>query len=100
MIVIPYGYKQLTFDISSTAQMLTDVGFTEEEVYDAEIMHINVYGNDLIYTYTADVVLTTANGHLIPEDGERIIKGIRSVRNFAMISRSGTATCTVTLSKF
>lgn len=93
------GYASRTVSVSSTALSFSDMGFTDDEIKQADSAHVSVFGNSVRYWYNGDVP-TASTGHPIPQDGERIIRGQRNIKNIQFISTSGTATLAITLGTF
>ena len=93
------GYAAKMVDVSSTALSLSDMLFTEEEIKSADTVHVSVRVGNVSYWYDGTVP-TATQGHEILEKSERIIRGIRNIRNFKVISQSGTAKLAITLGTF
>jgi len=89
---------------TTTAQTLLTLGFTEQEVKDADHVHISIIKNgDVRYWYDGITVPTGSQGHLMYEGEERIVRGIRNARNLKMISdidATGEVELAITLGKF
>lgn len=110
-----YASKVITLD-AANAQGFADMGFTSAEIADADaahVSHITVTDNapTLYYWYnlesgTPKVPLSETTGGGSPEGhpvfpgGERMIRGVRNIRNFRIISGANTARIAVTLGTF
>lgn len=118
------GYASRMVDVDdSVAVGLLDMGFSELEIREADtvhVSHISVEDNapTLHYWYTASVppgggqpVVKTPlseatssdnqpEGHPIFPGGERMIRGVRNIRNFRIIAGTGTVRMAVTIGTF
>lgn len=94
------GYASRMFSVTATTPVtFADMGFTEEEIAAADSAHVSCYNQSAWYWYSGRTPAVN-DGHKIYQDGERIIRGIRNIRNFKVIAQSGTVLLAVTLGTF
>lgn len=94
------GYASRMYSLSSSSvATFADMGFTEDEIMGAESAHISCYNQNAWYWYSGRTPAVN-DGHKMYQDGERIIRGTRNIRNFKVIAQSGTVLLAITLGTF
>jgi hypothetical protein len=82
-----YAYNSAT--VSSTAQTLTDVGFSAAEIERADVAYITVDTQALRYRYDSGAP-TAADGHLLDAGDKWLLVGNQNIRNLQLI-RAGSS---------
>lgn len=106
------GYVSKIITVSNTALGLADMGFTDEQIRRADTAHISYISTSssapiLYYWYTLEAGVIkvpvgggTPEGHPLQAGGERMLRGVRNIRNFRVIAGSSSGRIAVTLSSF
>ena len=82
--------------VSTTALTLITLGFTADQVAEADAAHITVEGNDIRYTYDGTTP-EAAVGHPVAAGGERLVRGGILVTALQFIRVSADATINISL---
>lgn len=80
-----------------TAVDLETFGFTADEVKITDYAHITALDGNVYYTY-GGVTPTTTSGHVLSSGGQIVLQGRVNIKQFKMISKSGTVNLVITLS--
>lgn len=75
--------------VSSTEQTMTDLGFTDAELSEADIAFITVDGADVRFTYDGTTP-TGSVGHLLSNSDKWIVMGNDNIRNLQFIRADST----------
>lgn len=97
-VVRAYQFKKGTVD-SSTPKKLTDLGFTEDEVKQADQAMISVEDANIRYRIDGLGSPTTTIGHPVLANDDVSLYGFANLTALEFVSTSGTATLTITLAK-
>jgi hypothetical protein len=84
---VAYAYNSAT--ISSTAQDMSDVGFTDAEIERADVAYVTVDTQALRYRYDGGVP-TAADGHQLDAGDKWLLVGNQNIRNLQFI-RAGAS---------
>lgn len=77
---------------------LLDLGFSEDELKDADFVHLTAIDGELYYTYGGQTPTTTM-GHIIATGGEKVFQGRANAKVVQLIAKTGTVNVIVTLSR-
>ena len=94
------AYADAEVTITTTAQDLLDVGFTQSQIDDADDVHMTAKDGNIYYRYTGGAA-TSANAHLLNNGNETHIYGTINASQLSLL-RNGAADVKVfiTLSKY
>lgn len=93
------GYIDAGGTVSSTALTMLTVGFTAEQLAEAETAWITCNSNALRYRYTGSAP-TISSGHKLVEGASVQLQGNYKIQNFRLIRDGGSdATYHITLEK-
>lgn len=82
--------------VSSTAQSLSDIGFSDSEIALAVAMIVSVTDENLRYRVDGQNP-TASNGHQIVADDERMLYDRPLIQGFRCIAATGTSNVFITL---
>lgn len=95
------GYADVEANIvDSEAMILIDIGFTDEQIAQADHLHISSKSGGTMFYWYSKRVPTNSEGHPIYEREKVMIRGLQNIRDFRVIAASGTVVAAMTLGKF
>lgn len=94
---IAYAYNSAT--ISSAAQDLSDVGFTDDEIDRADVAYITVDTAALRFRYDGTAP-TAADGHQLADGDKWLLVGNQNIRNLQFIAVASDGFVAITLESF
>ena len=100
-LAAPIAYKDQILTVTdSLAETLEELGVDNDDLKIADYLQISVNaGNNGIHFFMGGGTPTAAEGHLILLGADRLISGRVNIRNLKVISRTGSATISITLSR-
>jgi hypothetical protein len=96
------GYATGSVDLNTSVVItIEDFGFTEQQIKDADVLHLTCFGNDVLFLYSGEnPVSGSLFGHLLYENGNLLVKPRQNIRNFRATAVTGAASLVATLGTF